>query len=80
LEFCSNIPIKDVVGGIGVVSKAWSELSLDELTLLTEGDLAMKLAGLRSSADDRLFPVGFGLTDADLEAARVAAMNEGDFD
>jgi hypothetical protein len=40
----------------------------------------MKLAGLRSSADDRLFPVGFGLTDADLEAARVAAMNEGDFD
>jgi hypothetical protein len=40
----------------------------------------MKLAGLRSSADDLLFPVGFGLTDADLEAARVAAMNEGDFD
>jgi hypothetical protein len=40
----------------------------------------MKLAGLRSSADGWLFPVRFGLIDADLEAARVAAMNEGDLD
>lgn len=78
--FCSNIPIKDVVGGIGVVSKATSEL-FDEAILLTEGVLVMKVCGLLVSAFDTCdCPVGFGLTEADLEAANVAAMNEADLD
>lgn len=38
--FCSNNPIKDVVGGIERVSNGWSMLSLEELPpLLTDGDL-----------------------------------------
>jgi hypothetical protein len=38
--FFSNIPIKDVVGDIDVVSNGWSILSLEELPpLLTDGDL-----------------------------------------
>jgi hypothetical protein len=35
---CSNIPIKEVVGGIDVVSSGWSMLSLEELPpLLADG-------------------------------------------
>lgn len=74
--FCSNIPIKDVVGGIDEVSNGGSTLSRDELPpLRTDGDLGPR-------PDDRslygcLCPVGFGLTEADLEAAKVAAIKEG---
>jgi hypothetical protein len=45
--FCSNIPIKDVVGGIGEVSSGWSTLSREELPpLLTDGDLGPRPDGL----------------------------------
>lgn len=44
--FFSNIPIKDVVGGIDVVSNGWSILSLEELPpLLTDGDLGPRTEG-----------------------------------
>ncbi len=77
--FCSNIPIKDVVGGIGVVSKAWSELC-EEFILLIDG-VRVKLPGLRSfAADVSCWPVTFGLIDAEREAASVAAMKEADLD
>ena len=45
--FCSNNPIKDVVGGISRVSNGWSMLSLEELPpLLTDGDLVPWPEGL----------------------------------
>jgi hypothetical protein len=44
--FCSNIPIKDGVGGIDVVSNGWSKLSLEELPLLIDGDLGPRPDGL----------------------------------
>lgn len=43
--FCSNIPIKDVVGGIDVVSNGWSILSLDEFPF-TDRDLGPRPEGL----------------------------------
>jgi len=75
--FFSNIPIKDVVGGIDVVSNGWSILSL-ELPLLTDGDLGPRPDSL--SDHGCRCPVGFGLTEGDLDAASVAAMKEGDLD
>jgi hypothetical protein len=81
--FCSKIPIKLPVGGIGLVSKAWSKLALEESPLRTLGDLEPYLGGIRISARDiGCFegPVRFGDTDAEREAARFAAMNEVDLD
>jgi hypothetical protein len=77
----SNISIKDIVGGIGVRSNACSELSLEELTLRAgdEDLFARPAASLAIFAGDGCCcPVGFGLTDGDLEAARVAAIKDGD--
>ena len=55
--FCSNMEIKEVVGGIGVVSKAWFKLSL-ELRLLTDpDDFPVKLACLCDAIDDSCCPV-----------------------
>lgn len=77
--FCSNIPIKDVVGGIGVVSRAWSELR-EVFILLTDG-VRVKLPGLLSFATDvSCWPVTLGLIDAEREVASVAAMKEADLD
>ena len=83
--FCSNMPTKDVVGGIELVSRTCSSLSL-ELTLLTDpGDLPgenlVKLEWFLSAAADKCCcPVWFGVTDADLDAASVAAIKDGECD
>ncbi len=73
---CSNMPIKDVVGGIGVVSNSGSK---PDLALCDEGGLRSRPESVRtdlSTEADDWSPVRLGLIDADLEAARVAAIKE----
>ena len=48
---------------------------------MDEVERLVKLDCLRNSlGESRCWPVGFGLIDADLDAARVAAIKEGDLD
>jgi len=79
----SNIPIRDVVGGIDVVSNTSSwPTCLETLWLLeTDCDRPDVLDTLSSRRTGRdCSPVWFGLVGADLDAARLAAICEGDLD
>lgn len=74
---CSNWSIREVVGAIGVVSKAWSKLSL-ELKLPTDAGGYRGKVFCLCPAVDWTWSAWPGV--ADLDAARVAAMKDGDFD
>lgn len=76
---CSNMLISDVVGGIELVSNVFSGASLDELMLRLEGDRVV--TGLWSPRPGLGgIPVRSGLEGSDREAARVAAIWEGDLE
>jgi hypothetical protein len=76
----SNIPIREVVGGIEVVSSASSGIALERL-VLRPGDRPELLA-FRCITGGRVdcWPVWFGVIGADLDAARDAAIWEGDIE
>lgn len=76
-RFCSNCSIKDVVGAIDVVSRSSFKLSLEFKLFKDAAGCHGMVFGFCPAGDCRC-PVWFGVTD--LEAASVAAMNDGDLD